>query len=174
MGNAIRPGQVVLAAALPMPLDGLATLNMVVERLYGTGETMLDLDGDVMRVIAPADGFGPLKRRRMPAAEPDDGTRIRAITANSDSLDMTMEDAAETIKLIAASMLTWFETAGGINYVTARFAAPGQPEAGYHVTVQKADRPDVHTLRLRAEARAAQLEAQLRALGVEPDPEQES
>lgn len=172
MANSIRPGQVVLAAALPMPLDGLSTLNLVVERLYGTGETMLDLDGDVMRVIAPKDGFGPLKRRRMPAVEPDDGTRLRAVAVNSGSLDITVEDAADTIQMIAASMLTWFEAAGGINYVTARFAAPGEPEAGYHITVQKADRPDAHTLRQQAETRVAQLEAQLRALGIEPDPEE--
>lgn len=58
----IQPGQHLLIAALPMPMDGLQLLHRVVERIYGTGESMLSFStGDSDSVLAPADGFGPLK-----------------------------------------------------------------------------------------------------------------
>jgi hypothetical protein len=161
---AIEPGQTVLVAALPIPAYGLSMLADVVERLYGTGETMLEMsDGEIVRIYAPADGFGPRLGGPLPETEPGSGLisgiQVRSMAAVDDSLCVRL----------AGALAGWFDGAGGTNYVTARFTVPGAEPFAHRLTVQREDRPSAHELREVAEARVAQLEAVLRAHGIDVD-----
>lgn len=88
---------------------------------------------------------------------------------NEDALDLTLEESQDVILGLGVAMQKWFELLGGINYVTARFAAPGEDVLAHHLTVQKTGNPTAHDLRQVAEARVAKLEKQLRDHGMEPD-----
>jgi hypothetical protein len=169
---AIEPGQTVLVAALPIPAYGLSMLADVVERLYGTGETMLEMsDGEIVRIYAPADGFGPRLGGPLPETEPGSGLisgiQVRSMAAVDDSLEITFEEAQHICVSLAGALAGWFDGAGGTNYVTARFTVPGAEPFAHRLTVQREDRPSAHELREVAEARVVELEAVLRAHGIE-------
>jgi hypothetical protein len=167
MSRTIKPGQVVLAAALPLPMEGLTVLHAAVEALYGTGEIMLDMgDGDLIRVLAPKDGFGP---RAHGAAQPfvdvSDGMKLRSVKLDNEHLSMTLEDAHDTIAHLSLALTTWFDSVGAINYAQSEFVNPDQENAKFFVTVQRAGHPTAHDLRGVAEDRVAVLEGRLRELG---------
>jgi len=170
MPSSIRPKQPVLIAALPMPLDGISLMCEFVERVYGTGDSMLDMsDGNSVRILAPADGFGPLKARKPKTPlRVDTGARINEIKLDGENASITLEDAEERILIFADSLRVWFGLKGGINYVTAHLHSPGDTQPDYYMTVQKAGNPTAHDLRQTAEARVAVLEQQIRDLGAEP------
>ena len=167
----IRPGQQVLVAALPIPMNGLHLLGDAVERIYGTGETTVDFSrGDSIAISAPKAGFGKRKTSRRP--KPDDvdpDAKLRSSHVNDDELILTLEEAQDTVLIFSTALRQWFDLSGGINYVTAKVLPPdGRHEPEYHVTVQLASGLSAHELRQQAEARVAALEEQLRAAGIEP------
>jgi hypothetical protein len=168
MINEIKPGQVVLAAALPLPLDGLTELHRLVERLYGTGDSMLNFsDPHSVRIVAPADGFGPVKRpgkRAIPLAAAGDIAHLRELTITDETIDLTLEDAQERVALFAVALRQFFTLSGGTNYVTAHLLGHDDDTAEYYVTVQKTGNPTAHDLRVVAEARVAELEQELQLL----------
>ena len=170
MGTEIRPGQVVIAAALPMPLDGVQRLNQLVETMYGTGDFMLDFSGpDVIRIIAPKTGFGPRKTgRAMKLPNPDEHGALRSIQVVDDQLQITFEEAQDVVLALGTGLAAWFELSGGINYVTAQVMTAGEVATPLHITVQRTGNPTAHDLRAVAEDRVAVLEQQLRELGHEP------
>lgn len=170
MRSEIKPGQNVLVAALPLPAAGITLLADVVERLYGTVETMLDLTGHgAIRINAPAAGFGPRNTEPLPEPEADGDGLIRELRVDGETLNITFEEAQNVCVAIAQSMAQWFTIAGGINYVTARFESTDGSGAHEHwITVQKAGQPTAHDLRVLAEARVRTLEQQLRDHNIDP------
>jgi hypothetical protein len=169
MRTEIKPGQVVLVAALPVPLNALEELTKLVERIYGTGDTMLDMsDGDSIRIIAPKSGFGPVKRSRSKLSPHDPGldeTLLRSVKVTGETASMTLESAADQILHITEAFMTWFDVYEGINYVTTEFVVAGQTDAPYFLTIQKGGNPSAHDLRLRAEERHIDLVAKIERTG---------
>ena len=163
MASTIEPGQVVLVATLPLPMEGLTVLHAAVEALYGTGDSMLDMSqGDTIRVIAPADGFGPrIHGGPQPFVDVSDGMKLRSVIVDGPQISMLIEDAHHTIAYLSLAMTTWLENAGAINYAISEFVNPDQENAPYYVTVQKSGHPTAHDLRMVAEERVAVLEAQI-------------
>ena len=163
------PKQPVIVAALPMATDGLSILADAVERIYGTGDTMVSFTagGNQLQITAPADGFGPRVRTPLPAESVGEGS-TRSIVDDGDGLTVTFEDAQETIAALANTLRQWFTHAGGINYVTARFEAFNEPAGEFALTVRRTDKPTPEDLHLAAKDRVAALEAQLRANNIEP------
>jgi hypothetical protein len=41
------------AFSLPIPLDALETIRACIERVYGTGDTLMHMDGGFLQVAAP-------------------------------------------------------------------------------------------------------------------------
>ena len=76
MSEKHTPSQPVLVLAMPMPVTALPLIGDLVERVYGTGETMLRFEGKQMIVTAPDGGFGPLKRSGKRPPRPSDGDAL--------------------------------------------------------------------------------------------------
>jgi hypothetical protein len=165
MRSEIKPGQTVIVAALPVPLNALEELTKLVERIYGTGDTMLNMsEGDSIRIMAPKDGFGPVKRSRSKLTPRDpelDETLLRSVKVQGETASMTLESAADQILHITESFMTWFDVYKGINYVTTEFVVAGQTGAPYYLTIQKGGNPSAHDLRLRAEDKHIDLLAKI-------------
>ena len=68
MKTDITPRETVATFTLPLPLDAVPAIGELIKRIYGTGDIGLGMDGDSIRVIAPAEGFGAKKTGRGPAA----------------------------------------------------------------------------------------------------------
>lgn len=170
MRSEIVPGQTVLVAALPLPASGITLLADVAERLYGTGETMLDLSSHgAIRLNAPAEGFGPRVTLPLPEPEPASEGAVSELRSDGETLNVTFQEAQDVCVALAQAMSQWFTLAGGINYVTARFeAVGGSGDHDHWITVQKAGQPTAHDLRFTAELRVHALEQQLRDHGIDP------
>jgi hypothetical protein len=163
--DTIKAGQSVAAFALPLSTSSFAHLADVVERLYGTGETMLQMDGGTIRITAPADGFGPIPRTPFPAlpdAIEDEGSLVHAKAADG-RIDITMEQAADTVYLLSESVRLWFDQVGGINYVEMRIQDDAR-NAEFAYIVQRTDKPTGHDLRVVAEAELAEAREEIRSL----------
>jgi hypothetical protein len=164
----IQPGQNVAVFALPMPVSSFAHLADVVERLYGTGETMLTMDGDAIRITAPKEGFGPIPRGplpELPTAVEEDGRLIDAYTEDG-GLRVTMEEAEHVVLAISDAVRLWFDQVGGINYVQMRFMDPVR-DAEFTYIVQRDDKPTAHDLRVVAETELATARAEIARLTAE-------
>lgn len=155
----------VLAVRLPIPLDAMATIQEFVERVYGTGETSLRMNGDQMSIIAPENGWGPRKRGRgrLPSAS-NDAMRLRYASLRDDQASLTVEDTEYTILLIAEIARHWFELTGGINYVETKLIAQQAGEPEFVFTMQRIDGKTPHELREDVERRLKECEAELAAL----------
>lgn len=162
----IKPGQGFLALRLPIPVSAMALISDLVERVYGTGETNLRMEGDQYTLHAPKDGFGPLKSggRRPNRPTADDMKIVSALLDDDGNVKMTLEDAQERVLFLSQMLRLWFEGVGGINYVETQIITKGG-EAEYILTLQKNHKPTPHEFRLTAERERDEAYALLRTLG---------
>lgn len=153
------------AFSLPIPLDAMETLTECIERVYGTGDARMRADGTQIQILAPEDGWGPRKRGRgaLPSTS-NDQMRLRYIELRDDKVKLTIEDTQYTVLLVSEISRQWFEAVGGVNYVETKLIVDGGDEPEFVYTMQRidgltpADKVEV------AEARIAELEAELAAL----------
>lgn len=153
----------VLVLRLPIPLDSMDTVREFVERVYGTGDTRLFFDGDLMRVVAPKDGWGERMRGRgrLPSAS-NDALRLRHAALRDGTVQLAIEDMEATILCITEIARQWFTTVGGVNYVEMKLHSPADDdEPEFVFTMQRIDGSTPHELRETAEARVAELEAEV-------------
>ncbi|WP_053353860.1 hypothetical protein [Leucobacter musarum] len=155
----------VLVLKLPIPLDAMATVQEFVERVYGSGETRLRMDGECMRIVAPEDGWGPRARGRgrLPSAS-NDALKLRYVSLKEGTAQITVEDAESTVLFITEIAKQWFDSIGGVNYVETKLATAGADEPEFVFTMQRASGMTPHELRQSAEARVVELEAELKLL----------
>jgi len=164
MKTEIQPGQTVATFALPLPMDAVPAIGELIKRIYGTGDTNLGLDGGSMRIVAPADGFGPMKRGRGPAAVSiAEDMMSTYIQLRNGELKMTVSDQQNQVLVIAEVMSQWFTEVGGVNYVELAFQIDGE-DTPWIFTLQRKDGETPHDKRAEAEARIAELEAELAEL----------
>lgn len=169
MTSDLPASRTVAAFKLPMPLAGLSYIVDCIERVYGTGETMMEPDGDIIRINAPVAGFGPLKTEgiRPPAPEPS-GNMLTRYEFNDGVVNVEIEDVQNIMLAISEMMMKWFTSFGGVNYVELKLANKDvEPE--FVFTLQRREgktpaemRDEAEARAVTAEARVAELEAQLR------------
>lgn len=160
----IEPGQGVAVFRLPMPLNGVELLNDALQRIYGTGEWMLQFNGDQIQANAPKEGFGPPKRSRRRLAAVDTDDKIAHQLVQDGRVDMTVETAQDTVATVMALTQLWFDAMGGINYVEFGLQGPdGEPQP-FVFCVQRRDGKSPHTLREEAEAEVERLRAEVERL----------
>ncbi|MDY0829080.1 hypothetical protein SK224_08055 [Microbacterium sp. BG28] len=152
----------VAAFRLPLPLDALSTIREAVERLYGTGETMMRPEGDRITIVAPAEGWGPRKRGRgaLPSSA-NDQMRLKHIELRDGRASMTVEDTQYTVLLVSEISRQWFELVGGVNYVETKLSVDGGAEPEFIFTMQRVDGLSPADKAAAAEARVAELEEQI-------------
>ena len=150
------------AFSLPIPLDAMQTIQECIERVYGTGETRMWMQGDQMQVVEPEDGWGPRKRGRgaMPSAA-NDQLRLRYLDLRDGRVTLTVEDTQYTVLLVSEIARQWFDTVGGVNYVETKLMVADQPDPEFVFTMQRIDGLTPADKVAIAEARVAELEAEL-------------
>lgn len=156
MRASIGPGEGVAVFRLPLPMNGIAILHDAIERIYGTGDSMLQFKGDQIQVNAPKDGFGPVKKRRAPTPDPGEGRTTHA-DLTGDRFELTLEMGEDTVIDIMAATQKWFDEMGGINYVEFGLQAPDGSPKPFVYCVQRKDGKTPHDARLEAEAEVARL-----------------
>lgn len=157
----ILPGSAVALFRLPLPVTALPYINDTIERVYGTGDTMIRPDGDSFQIIAPKDGFGPIKKGgRRPTRPTDEDMKLKYQQLRNGELKLTVEDATDSAKVVMAMMRQWFDMVGGVNYVEAGVTWPDE-EGEFVFILQRRAGETPHALREKAEARVAELEAKL-------------
>jgi hypothetical protein len=99
-----------------------------------------------------------------------DGTMLKALTVKDGEVFLDLEPATEMLKVFVATMRGILHGYGAENYVETEMQAPAismdlrdsdTPYDSYTVTIQRRERPTPHEFRQKAEARVAELEAQL-------------
>jgi hypothetical protein len=164
--SSIKPGQGVAVFALPIPVSGFPLITDAIERIYGTGESMMQFNDTSIQINAPEGGFGPVKRtrRKAPEVEPGDA-RVMQHRVEDGRVSVTLEESEATVLAISETVRLWFDVIGGINYVEMRLQ-DRNTDAEFIYTVQSTAGKTPRALRLEAEAErdAALAElAQLRA-----------
>ncbi|KQO98310.1 hypothetical protein [Leifsonia sp. Leaf264] len=172
-------GKPVAAFSLPMPMTAMEEIGRAIERIYGTGETMMAADGDTIRVIAPEGGFGPIVTGRRKANQISrEDMILHRQSIRDGEIEVTLEDTQGATLVLAELIHRWFRIVGGTNYVETDIIYPDD-ESLYTFTVQRKTGITPHAARLEAEGRAiaaetrvAELEAELAELrgarGLEP------
>ena len=150
--------EVLIAAALPMPMDGIANLNSLVENMYGTGAMIDTAQPGYIRITEPSEGLGPTVRKWKKQKDFGDTGILRQIAFSEGGVDMTVEEAQDVILRLAQAFGTWFDAGRAENYVTCNFIDHDDADTEFHLTLQKTSKPTAHTLRAKAEARVAELE----------------
>ncbi len=152
----------VAAFLLPIPLDAMPTINACIERVYGTGNSLMTMDGHQVQIGEPVDGWGPRKRGRgaLPSAS-NDAMRLRYAKLRDGTLSLTIEDTQATVLYVAEVARQWFTTVGGVNYVETKLAVDGGEEPEFVFTMQRVDGLTPADKVAAAEARVAELEAEL-------------
>jgi hypothetical protein len=147
------------AFALPLPLDAFETINECIARVYGTGNTLMHMEGDQISIREPEEGWGPRKRGRgaLPTAT-NDALRLRHAELRDGKATLTIEDTQYTVLLISQIALMWFEAVGGLNYVETKLAVAGGTEPEFTFTMQRIDGLTPADKLAAAEARIAELE----------------
>ncbi|MEV7112373.1 hypothetical protein [Streptomyces anulatus] len=87
-----------------------------------------------------------------------DGTMMRSLTIRDGVATLELAEATEMVRVFAAGMRGALD--GATNYVEMEMT-DGSTGEGFTVTVRRRERPTPHEFRLRAEAKAAELEKQL-------------
>lgn len=99
-----------------------------------------------------------------------DGTLMRALTVKDGEVCLELEPATDMLKLFVATMRGVLHGYGAENYVETEMQAPAismdlrdsdTPYDSYTVTVQRREGTTPHQFRQQAEARVAELEAEL-------------
>lgn len=167
--NEIGPGEGVAVFRLPLPMDGITSIHEAMERVYGTGEYMLQFNGDQIQVNAPKAGLGPVKTgRKAPLPKPSDTKTTRA-KLRREKFELTLEMAEATVLTFMETTHKWFEEMGGINYVEFGLQAPDGEPTAYVYCVQRREGKTPHDVRLEAEAELRKLRAEVERLCDETD-----
>lgn len=155
----------VAAFRLPVPMDAMQTIGEAVERIYGTGETMMRPEGDQFTIVAPAEGWGPRKRGRgaLPSTS-NDAMRLRYIELRDGKLSLSVEDTQWTVLMISEIARQWFEAVGGVNYVETKLLHASESDPQFIFTMQRIDGLSPADKASAAEERVAELEAKLAEL----------
>jgi len=149
----IDPGQGVAVFALPIPASAMAMITDCVERVYGTGETMLEFKGQSMQINAPADGFGPRRTTgKRPPRSTDDEMRVIYQDYVDGKITMTIEDQQYRIAMLGAIMAQYFDAIKATNYVEMQLRSQ-EGEMPFVLTLQLASGLTPHQARQSAEAR---------------------
>ena len=158
----------VAAFRLPIPLDAMQTIQECIERVYGAGNTMMRMDGDQIQIGAPKDGWGPRKRGRgaLPSAS-NDQLRVKYMKLRDGKASLTVEDTQYTVLYISEIARLWFTAVGGINYVETKLAVDGHADPEFVFTMQRVGGLTPADKVAAAEARIAELEAELAQHGRE-------
>lgn len=153
------------AFSLPIPLDAMQTIHECIERVYGTGETRMWMQGDQMQIVEPENGWGPRKRGRgaLPSAS-NDQMRLKYLDLRDGRLQLTVEDTQFTVLLVAEISRQWFEMVGGVNYVETKLTVDGSTEPEFVYTMQRVNGLTPADKVAEAEARIAALEAEVERL----------
>ncbi len=153
----IEPGQGVAVFTLPLPMNGIAILNDAIERIYGTGKSMLSFKGDQIQVNAPAEGFGPVKKRKSPTPAVSDDGATTHMKLRDETFEVTLEQAQDIVTDVMSATRLWFTEVGGINYVEFKLEGTDHQPQPYYFCVQRAGGKSPHDLRLEADARLAKI-----------------
>jgi len=156
------PRQTVAMFRLPIPVSAMPVLLDTIERVYGTGETMMRPQGEFFTIIEPEGGFGPVKRTRRRPADPDpDDMLIRdSDSPEPGSWTFTFQAGEDIVKVISGTLAAWFDQLGATNYVECALAtADNEPDWTFRL--QKRVMPTPHDLRLTAETALANLNTAL-------------
>jgi len=150
------------AFSLPIPLDAMDTITACIERIYGTGEARMRADGTQIQILAPEEGWGPRKRGRgaLPSTS-NDQMRLRYMSLRDGSVKLTVEDTQYTVLLVSEIARQWFGAVGGVNYVETKLTTADRPDPEFVFTMQRIDGLTPADKVAIAEARVAQLEAEL-------------
>lgn len=153
------------AFSLPIPLDAMQTIHECIERVYGTGETRMWMQGDQMQIVEPENGWGPRKRGRgaLPSAS-NDQMRLKYLDLRDGRLQLTVEDTQFTVLLVAEISRQWFEKVGGVNYVETKLTVDGSTGPEFVYTMQRIDGLTPAEKAAEAETRVAALEAEVERL----------
>ena len=108
-----------------------------------------------------------------------DGTMLKALTIKDGAVTVELSEARWYLDLYVASMRAVLDDCGAENYVEISYeTAPkismdlrdgNNPTDSYTLTLQRRANPTPHEFRLKAEARVAELEEELRQLRGETD-----
>lgn len=99
-----------------------------------------------------------------------DGTMLRSLEVRDGVATLSLEPATEILKIFIASMRGVLDGYGAENYLETEMQTPSvsmdlrdgdNPMDSYTVTIQRRTRPTPHEFRQQAEARVAELEAEL-------------
>lgn len=155
----------VAAFRLPIPMDAMQTINACIERVYGTGDTMMRMDGDQIQIGAPKDGWGPRKRGRgaLPSAS-NDAMRLKHARLRDGKVSLTVEDTQYSVLLVAEIARQWFNAVGGVNYVETKLSVDGGDEPEFVYTMQRIDGLTPADKVAAAESRIGELEAEIERL----------
>ena len=102
-----------------------------------------------------------------------DGTMLKALTVKDGEVCLDLEPATEMLKVFVATMRGVLHGYGAENYVETEMQAPAlsmdlrdsdTPYDSYTVTIQRREGTTPHQFRIQAEARVAELEAELEQL----------
>ena len=151
----------VAAFRLPIPLDSMKTINECIDRVYGTG-ALMHMDGDQIQLGEPDSGWGERKRGRgaLPSAS-NDQMRLRYVELKSGKASLTVEDTQHTVLVISEICRQWFDAVGGVNYVEAKLTVSDEADPEFVFTMQRIDGLTPADKVAAAEARIAELEAEL-------------
>lgn len=158
---AIRPKSGA-AFSLPIPLDAMQTIQECIERVYGTGETRMWMQGDQMQIVEPEDGWGPRKRGRgaLPSAS-NDQMRLKYLELRDGKAVLTIEDMQYTVLVVSEIARQWFDAVGGVNYVETKLMVADRPDPEFVFTMQRIGGLTPADKVAAAETRIAELEAEL-------------
>lgn len=108
-----------------------------------------------------------------------DGTMLKALTIKDGVVTLELSEARELLQLWVASIREVLDDGGAENYAEIYYeTAPSvsmdlrdgsNPTDAYTLTLQRRCKPTPHEFRLKAEARVAELEEELRQLRGETD-----
>ncbi|MEW1990758.1 hypothetical protein [Microbacterium sp. NPDC078849] len=150
------------AFSLPIPLDAMQTIHECIERVYGTGETRMWMQGNQMQIVEPEGGWGPRKRGRgaLPSAS-NDQMRLKYLDLTDGKATLTIEDTQYTVLVVSEIARMWFEAVGGVNYVETKLTVADRPDPEFVFTMQRVDGLTPADKVAAAETRVAELEAEL-------------
>ncbi|MGW8431159.1 hypothetical protein ACWGJ9_08545 [Curtobacterium citreum] len=160
MTTEIKAGEPVLALTLPIPVEGMTYINDFIDRVYGTGNTTMQGQGNQVVIAAPKEGFGPVLRDPMPQLTRDaDGELfVSALDTTTEPIVWDLESVTGPLGLVVQSQLAFLDLVEARNYVATQLRVGDEV---VQVTVQRDGHPSPHDLRLEAEEREAALRAAL-------------
>jgi hypothetical protein len=150
------------AFSLPIPLDAMETILECIHRVYGSGDALMSMDGGQVQIIEPDSGWGPRKRGRgaLPSTS-NDQMRLKHAELRNGKVKLTVEDTQYTVLVVSEIARQWFENVGGVNYVEVKLAVDGHDDPEFVFTMQRIDGLTPADKVAVAEARVADLEAEL-------------